>query len=131
MQDDKVFKLLRIVPAGAYNGAIWFVSSLAMPAGVNNYDKSAHLLEYSILGFFLAFAFETEDNFNIVVKYSLLLGILLGALDEFHQFFVPTRSMNIFDFFTDFIGILAGIFIWLLFFKMLRYLKLNLFSRKT
>lgn len=131
MQEDKVFKLLRIVPAGAYNGAIWFVSSLSMPVGVNNYDKSAHLLEYSILGFFLAFAFETEDNFNTVIKFSLIFGIMLAGIDEFHQFFVPTRSMNIFDFFADFIGILAGIIIWLLFFKLLRYLKLNLFSKKA
>lgn len=131
MQEDKVFKLVKIIPAGMYNGVIWTVSSLTMPASTNNFDKTAHIIEYGIMGCLLAFALQTQDKYTVWTKNVIIFGCILAGIDEFHQYFVPTRSMSIFDFAADFVGISTGIFIWIIFIRLLRYFKLNLFSKKT
>jgi VanZ family protein len=132
MQESKIVKLLKIIPAGAYNGAIWFLSSKPMPVSVANFDKTAHIIEYSIMGFLLAFAFELcRKNFNSSAKYCMIFGSIAGGLDEIHQYFVPNRSMDIFNFMADIIGITAGILARLLFTKLLTFLKLNIFSKKS
>lgn len=131
MQEDKVFKLLKVIPAGMYNGAIWTVSSLTMPANTNNFDKSAHIIEYGLMGFLLAFAFQTQGKYHAWTKNVIIFGCTLAGIDEFHQYFVPTRSMSIFDFIADFVGILIGFFIWIFVVKLLRYFKLKLFSKKV
>jgi len=132
MQESKIFKVFKIIPAGVYNGMIWFLSSRPLPVNIGNFDKTAHLIEYCILGFLLAIAFElNRKNFNLTAKHCLILGSIAGGLDEIHQYFVPGRSMDIFDFMTDVTGIAAGIIVWLLFIKLLSYLKLNFFVKKA
>lgn len=42
----------------------------------------------------------------------MISGMLLGGLDEFHQYFVPTRSLEAMDFVADSIGVLAGLLIF-------------------
>jgi len=132
MQESKIFKILKIVPAGIYNGLIWFVSSNPLSVNIGGFDKTIHLIEYCIFGFLLAFAFAlSRKNFNPTAKYCIVFGSIAGGLDEFHQFFVPGRAMDIFDFMADVAGIATGIAIWLLFIKLLSFLKLNLFAQKA
>ncbi|MDD3012969.1 MAG: VanZ family protein [Candidatus Gastranaerophilales bacterium] len=132
MQESKIIRLFKIIPAAVYNGMIWFLSSRTLPVNIGNFDKSLHLIEYCIFGFLLAFAFElTRKNFNPPAKYCIIFGSIAGGIDEFHQYFVPGRSFDIFDFMADVAGIVVGIAVWLLFIKLLSYLKLNIFSQKT
>ncbi len=71
-------------------------------------DKVAHLFLYFGLGILLHLTFRNSEN--IVLKkyaaiFAVLLGIIYGITDEFHQSFVPGRSSNIHDLLADGIGV--------------------------
>lgn len=114
LQDQNHWKeLARLIPAGFYNGIIWLVSSGPLPVSIGNYDKTAHILEYGILGFLLSFALNiSKNNFDIPTKYVIFWVVLAGLTDEIHQYFVPGRSMDIIDLTADIIGGFLGILIW-------------------
>lgn len=47
------------------------------------------------------------------ILLSVLLTILYGISDEIHQMYIPGRSSNMFDIYTDSFGaIIAGIILW-------------------
>ena len=74
-------------------------------------DKLIHFVEYFILGALLVRAFmssSSETNFKSILLLSILIASTYGILDEFHQRFVPGRSFEIFDMFSDIIGSLSG-----------------------
>ncbi|EKE03998.1 MAG: VanZ like protein [uncultured bacterium] len=120
---DKM-KYIRFFPAGIYNGIIWFLSSGPVLVDITGFDKTAHIIEYSVLGLLLAFAFNlSKNNFDQFARYSIVLGLTMGAIDEIHQYFVPGRSMDVIDLFADMTGIAAGILAWVLLVKILEILK--------
>jgi VanZ family protein len=43
----------------------------------------------------------------------ILVGVLYGVTDEFHQAFVPGRSVSVFDWIADVVGVLMGYTIFL------------------
>ncbi len=76
-----------------------------------SFDKFWHTLFYGTLGFLLARAFagDSKDRFkNNFRLLAVLCAILYGASDEFHQHFVPHRTMSIFDLLFDGIGASLG-----------------------
>ncbi len=77
-------------------------------------DKGVHLLEFTLLGFFLAFGYFLSLKSSVATKsyLTVISGMLLGGLDELHQYFVPTRSLEAMDFVADSIGVLAGLLIY-------------------
>ena len=87
--------------------------------------KSAHFLEYLILGFLVLNVF--KDYHKISKKtllYSLLFCILYATSDEIHQLFSLNRTCRIFDVFIDSLGASLGIFIYSIFYNYLnKYLK--------
>lgn len=116
--------ILRIIPPGIYNGIIWTLSSMPLNINIQGIDKTAHIIEYSGLGFLMAFGFGvTRENFETKALYSMLLSLLIGITDEIHQQFVPTRSMDFLDLMADLIGITFGILCWLAFFNILNFVK--------
>ncbi|MCR4674650.1 MAG: VanZ family protein [Lachnospiraceae bacterium] len=78
--------------------------------------KSAHGLEYAMLGFLLTGAFYTctwkKKNFF----YPWILAVVYASSDEFHQLFVPGRSGQIRDVCIDaagaLVGVVIGILVW-------------------
>jgi VanZ family protein len=74
-------------------------------------DKIEHFIEYSILGFFLAFALVKTRP-----KPALLVAILIcagyGIIDEIHQLFIPGRFCDPFDALADILGASTGILIY-------------------
>jgi len=50
------------------------------------------------------------SNHSFWNKHRYIIGILYGALDEFHQSFIPMRQMSLGDFIADAAGVLAGYF---------------------
>lgn len=71
--------------------------------------KSLHVLEYGIL--FLLWNFSLE-KIKHGTRYALVISILYGMLDEFHQTFVPTRGGRPRDVLIDALGVF--LFWWVL-----------------
>lgn len=84
---------------------------------IPNIDKIAHFLEYLILGLLLIRAFLTSGlNIGLakLAVLAIIIAILYGASDEWHQRFVQNRLCDIFDFMWDSIGACAGILLYYL-----------------
>ena len=79
--------------------------------------KAGHFTEYAVLAFLARRAFITSSR-AFLQRYWFQLGLLLvviyGLLDEFHQSFVPSRTASIYDSIID----VAGGFTVLLIFSL-------------
>jgi VanZ family protein len=79
-------------------------------------DKVAHFAEYAILGVLLA---RLSVSPGKVTRQwyagSLAFGLGLSALDELHQLFIPNRVCAWSDFFSDALGVGAGMIAYALF----------------
>ena len=79
--------------------------------------KAGHFTEYAVLAFLTRRAFITSSH-EFLQRYWFQLGLLLvviyGLLDEFHQSFVPSRTASIYDSAID----VAGGFTVLLIFRL-------------
>ena len=106
-------KVLLFIPAILYYALIFILSSLRVKSQVSIpfFDKGLHLVEFALLGFLLSLGFFLNFGSSVRVKSGLTLaiGILLGCLDEIHQYFVPERSFEVLDMVADSIGILIGL----------------------
>lgn len=74
--------------------------------------KAAHMTEYFLLTLSLQLPLAAWISNLLRWKYRILAGavvtVLLAALDEFHQSFVPGRSGNFTDVCIDSIGVIAA-----------------------
>ena len=68
--------------------------------------KLAHVLEYAVLAFLSARAFEGDG------RKAVLLSILYAVSDELHQALVPLREARVLDVFIDAAGSFPGAWIW-------------------
>ena len=74
-------------------------------------DKVAHFGFYGVVGFlFVLWRRETGKGAAGAVVWAAIFAALLGAVDEFHQQWIPGRSMEFFDWVADFAGGTAGAF---------------------
>jgi len=74
-------------------------------------DKVAHFGFYGVAGFlFVLWRRETGKGAAVAVVWAAIFAALLGAVDEFHQQWIPGRSMEFFDWVADFAGGTAGSF---------------------
>jgi VanZ family protein len=94
--------------------AIFYISSLhqaPLPPGVS--DKPAHAFGYLGFGVVIARALGGRLPPRITLRQALLglaLASLYGVTDEVHQHFVPGRSADIADWYSDSIGSAIGLF---------------------
>ncbi len=117
-------KFIKIIPAGLYFGFIWLLSSQELFIDISGIDKFLHLIEYAIMGFLLSFALNVSfDNLKRTGKIFLVIAPLSGAIDEFHQAFVPTRTPDGFDFLADIIGCAIGLAIFMIITGLLKKLR--------
>ncbi len=84
-----------------------------------SHDKILHFIVYFGFGYLLERALYHQNRFPMLARHShlatLLIAVLYGASDEFHQFFVPGRTMDIFDLMADTTGAAVAIaVVWLL-----------------
>jgi len=82
---------------------LWFFPNLSEPrlAAVHFLTRKAgHFTEYAVLAFLARRAFITS-SYAFLKRYWFQLGLLLvviyGLLDEYHQSFVPSRTASIYD----------------------------------
>ncbi|OGF47782.1 MAG: hypothetical protein A2452_09830 [Candidatus Firestonebacteria bacterium RIFOXYC2_FULL_39_67] len=109
-------KLSSWVPAVLFAFGIFYMSSRSNPPGaglfefIPNSDKLVHMTEYFILSSLIYFALRKAHNIktNKAVLAAVLIASLYGMTDEYHQSFVPERSMDILDWAADIVGAIIG-----------------------
>ena len=109
--------LLRLVarlPALLIAGGIWFLSSqhiLPQPKGILGWDKLQHLAAFAVLaaavGLWVSPAFEKRRPV-LSLLLTALVSSAYGAIDELHQYFVPSRDCNFWDWLADTLGAFLG-----------------------
>jgi len=100
-------------PAILWAVAIFAASSIPsedFPSlGILSQDKLLHLSVYLGLGLLLERAFRHQTVLPLLARSSKLSAILTAAIygvsDEFHQSFVPGRSMDVWDVVADVLGV--------------------------
>ena len=93
---------VRRLLSGIFSGEI----PEGVPAGEGILRKIAHLLEFCSLGFFCSVFLRLLRKKYL---FSLLIGFLVGTIDECIQLFVPERGPHIRDVLIDTLGVIAGI----------------------
>jgi VanZ family protein len=102
------------LPAIGVAIGIWLLSSqsiLPHPKGILGFDKLQHLVAYGVFAGTLALWFPLDWIKAHVLKiiiFAACLGSVYGITDEVHQYFVPGRDCNIWDWLADTIGAALG-----------------------
>ena len=117
------------LPALLIAGGIWFLSSqstLPQPKGVFGWDKLQHITAFVTLAV-AAGLWVPPVFWNTRPVLSLLLvafiGAAYGAVDELHQYFVPGRESDVWDWLADALGAFLGAAAMLLVMRRLRPIK--------
>jgi VanZ family protein len=101
---------LRFSAAPAAALAIWILSSrptLPLPPDVPLLDKAAHFAAYAVLAWATGLWFPGEAWRTRPLRAALIVTAVCaayGAVDEFHQSFVPGRDMSAWDWLADVLG---------------------------
>jgi VanZ family protein len=77
--------------------------------------KAGHFTEYAVLALLARRAFITSSHVFLQrywFQLGLLLAVIYGLLDEFHQSFVPSRTASIYDSAIDIVGGLTVLLIF-------------------
>ena len=107
-------------PAALWAAVLFLLSELqggddgllgVLPAGA---DKLVHLGLYLILGLLLAWG-KTRTGFAGPAILLLIMGAGYGALDEWHQSFVPGRDASVGDWVADSAGVMLGLVLFSIF----------------
>jgi VanZ family protein len=84
-----------------------------LPASVS--DKTLHVAAYAVLSFLMIRAIAGGRIDGITWRRALLalvLTVLYGASDEFHQRFTPGRTPDLLDLRADALGACGGVIAW-------------------
>ena len=106
------------LPVVSYMGAIFYVSSLPNPlpdltqaAG----DKTLHVIAYALLAFLSGRAIADEGaGRRLTLLIAFVVASTYGATDEWHQWFVPGRGADVYDWVADSGGAAVGALIYAL-----------------
>ena len=107
--------ILPRLPAPMIATAIWLLSSQStlprLPGFLLGWDKLQHLIAYATLGFAVGLWIPRplrERHPGRAILFSTLISSAYGAIDEFHQYFVPGRTSDVLDWVADTIGAFLG-----------------------
>jgi len=111
------------LPVFVYAVFIFYLSSIQSPDTqpiFPHFDKCVHFGLYFFLGILFIRAFTHQEIIiarHLAFWYSVLLTSGYGLTDEIHQYFVPSRHCDLWDFVADSIGGVSGISVYLLWIK--------------
>jgi VanZ family protein len=98
-----------------YAGMIYLLSS--MPS-IGEYipsfpffDKVVHAVEFGLFSILLFRAMKVSfarASVAALIGITIIISILYGAVDEYHQLFTPFRNADLFDLLADTIGIVMA-----------------------
>ena len=103
-----------LLAALSWAGLIFYLSSqpsIETPALFPGQDKLFHLIAFGILGFLaMGTRLASQHGHTTRQVWQVVFAVMLyGILDEFHQYFVPGRSADVYDVLADAIGGLLGV----------------------
>ena len=111
---------LSLLLALAWMAVLFYLShqpTLDTPMLFPGQDKLFHALVYGVLGFLLLGSrTPAPDGFTeLQIRSSILIASLYGISDEFHQYFVPGRCTDVWDWVADTLGALIAVslLVWL------------------
>lgn len=99
------------IPAIVWAGVILVLTSWPnpqLPFSVSGLDKVVHFSMYGILGFLVGRALPRQRILSALVAAAVGLAVF-GALDEWHQRFIPGRSADVRDWLADVTGMVLGL----------------------
>ncbi len=109
---------LRLAPMLVVMGMIFYLShqpgdTLYLPA-IPGIDKVCHLAIYALLALTILWYFSSgrQQPPGMVVLQTILFCLIFGLSDEFHQSYIPYRSVSVFDILADLAGALLGCSLW-------------------
>ncbi len=80
-------------------------------------DWLAHVVEYAVFGALVCRALSAQSFFRRssgkLFIATVMIGVLYGTSDEFHQRYVPHRDSSLYDGVADTVGAALGTWIWL------------------
>ncbi len=81
---------------------------------VFHFDKIIHMIEFGIMAMLLSLGFFNVLRASLMMKIlvTFFVGLGLGILDEFHQYYVPRRHLDALDALADAVGVAGGIFLY-------------------
>ena len=104
-----------ILPLSVAATIVWLSSRPTYPFDISlpaPFDKLAHMAAFGVLAAFTDIAWRrTHPGLPVVRRLiMILIGVaIFGASDEIHQYFVPGRSCDIFDWMADSTGGVLGL----------------------
>ena len=115
----------RWLAAIALMAVIFIFSSIPKGTLIPDFDvwdllikKSAHLLIYGLLALSYLWGFTGWAGIKWQhLAGALLMSILYGISDEYHQIFTPGRNGNIIDVAIDMLGASIALLIWSIYFR--------------
>jgi VanZ family protein len=108
-----IYLLLRL-PAILATALIWFLSSqstLPKPKGILGFDKLQHFAAFAVLSGAVCLWVplkKWKSRSRLFALIAAAIGSAYGIIDEVHQFFVPGRDCNVWDWIADALGAVAG-----------------------
>jgi VanZ family protein len=134
-RSKRLLFLLRIVPMLLVMGTIFFVShqpgsSLHLPL-LPGIDKICHLAVYGLLALTVLWWLSPgkgrggRTHLVPVALKTLLFCLVYGLTDEFHQSFIPGRSVSALDLLADTGGAIIVVAVWLKSSRFREYLALR------
>jgi len=109
-----VILVLRKLPAPLIVVGIWVLSSqsiLPRPKGIFGFDKVQHFTAYFVLAVTTGLWFSSPSWRKWPVRIlliTILMSSIYGVIDEIHQFYVPGRDCNVWDWIADTLGAVLG-----------------------
>ena len=106
--------LRALAPALVYAGVIFYLSAQPnplpfLPRSIFSHDKLLHVIEYGGLGSLLAWGLASMGTPpRRALFLALAIASVYGASDEIHQYFVPNRECDVFDWMADTLGAALG-----------------------
>jgi VanZ family protein len=101
------------LPVVAFMGVIFFLSSLSEPPVPEEVGSvGGHWIGYFLLAVLVVRALAGGLPARVALRIALLAWLIsvgYGVTDELHQTFVPGRTADIYDIYTDALGAAAGI----------------------
>lgn len=109
-----LLRRLSLLLAVAWMAVLFYLShqpTLETPHLFSGQDKLFHALAYAVLGFLLLGSRHLSGNgfSNAQMRGSILVASLYGISDEFHQYFVPGRNSDVWDWVADTLGALIAV----------------------
>lgn len=94
--------------------AIFYFSTLTFEAGTNTGNKSIiyHIAAFFVFSLFLLISVIKGKRKSLIFLV-ILIAIVYGVLDEFHQYYVPGRCFSLFDMTLNTLGIATASTIYL------------------